>query len=406
MEKRRVKQSRLRNLSLRKTIILYVAVSLVCSFLLSAAVVAVAERTQQEIWWKYVDEDEYFRAAEEELGEGEASPYYVTEIPRPDASQMTQTDHTISEVCDFLQTYAVLILSVLGSCTAVFLFYRNKLKIPLEELEQASANIAHDNLDFHITYENEDEMGHLCHEFERMRQQLSENNARLWRNIEEEKALRAAIAHDIRSPLSVLKGYQEMLIEYLPDETIDTKQAVEMLEESMKQIGRMDDFVESMRKMSSLETRQLQPGEITGAEMEEDLRAEIRILEKDAERTVSLKVSGKDENFCGDKEVILEVTENLLSNALRCSRDKVDVIVYVKEDELRIRVSDDGDGFQESTEKITGLYYRQNAKDSLKHTGMGMYISRLYCEKHGGQLLLENTEDRGAAVTAVFRRIA
>ena len=73
---------------------------------------------------------------------------------------------------------------------------------------------------------------------------------------------------------------------------------------------------------------------------------------------------------------------------------------------FRIRVSDDGDGFQESTEKITGLYYRQNAKDSLKHTGMGMYISRLYCEKHGGQLLLENTEDRGAAVTAVFRRIA
>ena len=71
-----------------------------------------------------------------------------------------------------------------------------------------------------------------------------------------------------------------MLIEYLPDETIDTKQAVEMLEESMKQIGRMDDFVESMRKMSSLETRTLQPGEITGTELEEDLRAEIRILER------------------------------------------------------------------------------------------------------------------------------
>ena len=55
-------------------------------------------------------------------------------------------------------------------------------------------------------------------EFERMKEQLAENNHQLWKMIEEEKALRAAIAHDIRSPLSVLEGYQEMLSEYLPEE--------------------------------------------------------------------------------------------------------------------------------------------------------------------------------------------
>lgn len=45
-------------------------------------------------------------------------------------------------------------------------------------------------------------------------------------------------------------------------------------------------------------------------------------------------------------------------------------------------------------------------KDSLKHSGMGMYISRLYCEKHGGQLLIENEKLSGAVITAVFHRIA
>ena len=64
--------------------------------------------------------------------------------------------------------------------------------------------------------------------------------------IEEEKALRAAIAHDIRSPLSVLKGYQEMLLDYLSDGTISLEQGMEMLKESAKQTRRMDDFIDAI----------------------------------------------------------------------------------------------------------------------------------------------------------------
>lgn len=58
----------------------------------------------------------------------------------------------------------------------------------------ASQMIAEEDLDFHMAYENEDEMGMLCREFERMRGQLEENNRRLWQMIEDERVLRAAIA--------------------------------------------------------------------------------------------------------------------------------------------------------------------------------------------------------------------
>ena len=74
--------------------------------------------------------------------------------------------------------------------------------------------------------------------------------------------------------------------------------------------------------------------------------------------------------------------------------------------ELSVCVRDDGEGFKENAEKITEAFHGQNAKDSLKHAGIGMYISRLYCEKHGGKLVLENDEQGGALVTAVFRRLA
>ena len=395
---------KIRNLSVRKTILLYLAIGLVCSFFLSAAILKIATYTQEQIWWNYVDQDKYFEAVNGEE-EGEGKLYYRAEIPRPSASDMSSTDRSISEFCDFLQTYVALILSATASCASVFLFYKHKLKQPIEELERASRRIAGNDLDFHITYENQDEMGRLCGEFERMRGQLAQNNQELWRMVEEEKVLRAAIAHDIRSPLSVLKGYQEMLMDYLPDGTVDTETAMEMLSESWKQIERMDHFVETMRKMSSLEQRTLLSRPITAKELEDDIRAELVVLEAEKEKKVVLELRETGDVFQGDKEVILEVTENLLSNALRYAKAQIIVNVFVTQQELKISVEDDGSGFDSDMEMVTKAFYQQNVKDSLNHAGMGMYISRLYCEKHGGRLVLENRTTGGAAVTAIFRRI-
>lgn len=390
---------KIRNLSVRKTIFLYMAIALFCSFFLSEVIVRIAERTQIHVWWNYVDKEAYFEAVENE------GPGCAADISRPSAYQMTQSDLFVSELCDFLQTFTVLILSMTGSCVAVLLIYQNKLRQPIEELAQASKRIAENHLDFCISYENKDEMGILCREFERMREQLVRNNQALWRTIEEEKMLRAAIAHDIRAPLSVLKGYQEMLTEYLPSEDIDMGQVMEMLSESGRQIERMDAFVEAMRKLSSLGNRELTPGNISARELEKDIRAELAVLEKEYGKQCLLQAQESEEVFCGDKEIILEVTENLLSNALRYGKQQITITLKIGYAELSICVRDDGNGFREDAEKITEAFYGQNVKDSLKHAGMGMYISRLYCERHGGKLILGNKEQGGAVVTAIFCRI-
>lgn len=391
-------RDKVKNLSVRKTIMLYLIISLLISFLLSAYIAWAASKVQEQIWWKYTDEDTYFAAVEME-NEG-----YMAQIPRPESYEMSRIDHGISEACDFLQTYSVLIFSVVGSCVSVFLFYRNKLKKPIEELEMASQRIADNDLDFRITYENRDEMGHLCHEFDRMRGQLEENNRKLWHMIEDERALRSAIAHDIRSPLSVLKGYQEMLIDYFPDGTIDREKTVEMLQEGMKQIRRMDVFIDSMQKMNSLEHRTLKAEPISSAQLEKDIQRELDILGK--EKRTHLSVCKTDEIFCGDQEVIMEVLENLLSNAIRYSKEQIDIKVSLTSELLTISVQDDGNGFLEDAEKVTSAFHQKNIKDSLTHTGMGMYLARLYCEKHGGKLLLDNEKSGGAIVIAVFHRIA
>ena len=398
-----VSMDKIRNLSLRKTIVLYVGISLVLSFIFSAFVIHWADRIQQNIWWKYIDREKYFQAVEKETAEDEI-PSYTTEIARPSLDEMSKMDRRLSELCDFLDTYAALVISFAGCVWAVFLFYKNKLNKPLEELKIASRRVGENDLDFHITYENSDEMGELCREFECMREQLSENNLRLWRNIEEEKILKASIAHDIRSPLSVLKGYQEMLREYLLDKNADMEKAVQMVRESEKQIQRMDIFVETMRKMSGLHTRELKYEKITGEQLEKEILAEMEIFEKQSEKICQLIVDEIKGDFCGDKEIIIEVMENLLSNALRYAKEKIEIHLSVTEEMVRLCVQDDGSGFGEEKDRLTEPFYQQNIKDSLKHTGLGMYISRLYCEKHGLKLLLENKKEGGAFVQSIFCR--
>ena len=144
--------------------------------------------------------------------------------------------------------------------------------------------------------------------------------------------------------------------------------------------------------------------DITSKQLETDIRAEMTVFEKKFGKQYDLECSETAEKFSGDKEVILEVIENLLSNAFRYAKTKVEMEVLLTYSELQIRVKDDGVGFTVDKQKATELFYQQNVKDSLKHSGMGMYISRLYCEKHGGQLLIENEKQSGAVITALFQK--
>lgn len=392
-----VPMEKIRNLSIRKTIFLYLTVTLTVCFLLSVLIMNAAERIQERVWLKYIDQDVYAEAINEE------NDVYIAGPARPPQAVMSRIDAQISEICDFFQTYTVLLLSVAGSAAAVCLFYRHKLKTPLRKLEEAAEKIKKDELDFQIVYDRQDEMGHLCREFEKMRGQLESNNKKLWQTVEEEKILRSAVAHDIRSPLAVLKGYQEMLLEFLESGGFDREQVKEIVREEYGQTLRLEHFVDEMRKLSSIERRELKKEFISLKDLKNELEKEIRILAK--EKRYGIETAEGEALFGGDKAVILEVTENLLENAFRYAREEVQVEIMFSKGILEILVCDDGRGFQRPFKQAAEPFYSENAKDTLKHSGLGMYISRLYCERHGGYLAVENKKMKGAAVKAVFREI-
>ena len=388
---------KIRNLSLKKTILLYLVISLTAAFLLSAFTVHFARNMQNEIWEKYIDYADYTDVFQQH------GKKYEIEISRPNQSQMNRLDYHLSEMCDFMVTYSVLIFSIVGSVAAVFFFYKNKLKTPLQELKDASQMIADNELDFHVSYENKDEMGTLCKEFEMMRSALADNNRKMWRMIDDEKALRNAIAHDIRSPLSILRGYQEMLLEFVSAESIKTEDVIDILQTGMYQIDRIEHFTENMRKMSHLEQRELQCSEIELSELAKKIEAEAAMLSKKESKLCKVERVQEQNIVKVDEELVMEVTDNLLENAVRYAQKSIALQIKKKDGFLIISVEDDGIGFVDTEEKVTEPFYHKNPQDDLKHFGLGMYISRIFCEKHGGNLKIYNARQGGAHVEALFK---
>lgn len=392
-----IPMEKIRNLSLKKTILLYFVISLTAAFLLSGFTVHFARNMQNKIWEKYIDYADYTDVFQQ------YGKKYEIEISRPNQSQMNRLDYHLSEMCDFMETYSVLIFSIVGSVVAVFFFYKNKLKTPLQELKDASQMIADNELDFHVSYENKDEMGTLCKEFEMMRSDLADNNRKMWRMIDDEKALRNAIAHDIRSPLSILRGYQEMLLEFVSAESIKTEDVIDILQTGMYQIDRIEHFTENMRKMSHLEQRELQCSEIELSELAKKIEAEAAMLSKKESKLCKVERVQEQNIVKVDEELVMEVTDNLLENAVRYAQKSIALQIKKKDGFLIISVEDDGIGFVDTEEKVTEPFYHKNPQDDLKHFGLGMYISRIFCEKHGGNLKIYNARQGGAHVEALFK---
>ena len=124
---------KIKDLSLKAAIIIYMAAALAISTVLSFSLTHYAENVQEDIWFKYVDKEEYMESIAHESGNN-----YLTIIPRIPAKYMSGQDVFIVEACDVMETWGGLILSFMSCTIAVFLFYRKKLMTPLRVLSRDS----------------------------------------------------------------------------------------------------------------------------------------------------------------------------------------------------------------------------------------------------------------------------
>lgn len=379
------------NLSLRKSLILYVIAFVVLAVFLSVATFFICGSAAEDIRSAYPPSGEkYYLTNEqgEQLGEG---AYIGTEL----APMSKQDEHTIA-ILEMLPVIAAPIYSAFCIIAAALLFYRNKLKKPLAELRVASEKIASNDLDFSIDYENNDELGQLCASFEIMRTTLADNFSKMWRQVEERKALNAAFAHDLRTPLTVLKGYNEML------QASDNSQTRETAATMGKHISRMENYVSSMSNIRRMEDTQPEYKLIDLQPLVSSLYDSAKIVCTKNGKELILQNDIPVLQLSLDSAFISQVYNNLISNAVRYARTLVIISFALHDNGLLLSVSDDGNGFdKDSIQKAENPYFTGESNHS-EHFGLGLYICKLLCEHHNGYLKIENTTT-GAKVSAYFK---
>ena len=219
------------------------------AIILSVVVQGIAQDISVNIQLKYVDQSklyEYQNGYSQLFGD-------VPEIPEIPAKIMKAQDRVIKELCDFASSWCILFFTFIGVFLSLSLFYKRRLKIPFTILNESAEKIGKQDLNFKITYNYDDELGQLCTVFEKMRDKLSENNSLMWNMIDEQKQMRSAFSHDLRTPLTVMKVYVEYLLLYYPENKLSKEKIVEVLEELQSQTERISCFADTMKSINRLD---------------------------------------------------------------------------------------------------------------------------------------------------------
>lgn len=379
-----------KNLSLRKSIVLYLTVFVLIAFALSIVTTALCNYTVQNIKDSYPPSGEkYYLTTQDgkKLGNGT----YIGSSPSP----MSKQDERLVATLGIVPMIATPIYSALCIIAAVLLFYGNKIKKPLAELKAASEKISNSDLDFSIEYDSKDELGQLCTSFEMMRSTLKDNFSKMWRQVEDRKQLNVAFAHDLRTPLTVLKGYDEMLQASPDPQTRDT--AIIM----GKHIERLEHYIASMSNLRRLEDIQPEYEAVLLQELLTALCDSAGIVCQKYGKRLRLQNKIHSQKRTVDRSFISQVSNNLITNAVRYAASTVTLCLEEKNGGLLLSISDDGKGFSKNSfHKATTPYFTEDEINS-EHFGLGLYICKMLCEHHGGYLKIENLVT-GAKVSAFF----
>lgn len=333
-------------------------------------------------------------------------------------------------------------------------FYRRHIGGPLSVLEAAADRIARQDLDFQIGAVRGRELGRLGTAMGGMRSSLLATQRELWRTAEDRRRLNAAFAHDLRTPVTVLKGTLEMA-RMKANRAGSGEDVRKTLDTLSGQADRLESYAQLMSRVTKLEDREVMRSACAPSDV-------ARILERQAAGYVATRGNGCKLLFslgdamraagasdgsvaapdaggaagAGDGHVVVpdaeraaepcpeplsidmqlveEVLGNLLGNACDHARSKVTVSVDLLQPEqgslaagargdvrLELVVTDDGRGFTaEALHHGCDPFYSE-AK-SAEHFGLGLNIARTLARLHGGAVELGNLEGGGACVTATF----
>lgn len=383
--------------SLRTSMAVTFLITICVTALLSSITIFAANQVQHEILKK-----RYMTINSPDFQMDENTGNYILDI---DNNNITWQPLSRWDTVIYYGSYAAMVglpvfYIAVGIGAAAAVYYRKKLREPITQLQNGVERIQEDNLDFHIEYDGDDELGRLCCSMEKMRRELRQKHKALWESLEQRKLLNASVSHDLRTPITVLKGYLDYLEKNIPQDKLTEDMLLDTVSSMQGAASRLELYVESVRDIEKIENIEIEKRSENVKLLLNELRSNVRQLAGNKEIIISNDIAVDKIQI--DKGVFFRILENLLQNALRYAEKQVSINLSHKKDFLILTVKDDGKGFSAADlEKATTVFY-SNDKEK-QHFGIGLSVCKILCEKHGGLLYVGNQKEKGACVTAKLK---
>ena len=267
---------------------------------------------------------------------------------------------------------------------------------PVRRLAAATTDIAGGKLDSRIENTGSDELGQLAQSFNSMA-------ATLQRQEEERRSMLADIAHELRTPLSVLRGNLEAMLDGLLE---PRREQLSVLHEQSVALSRLIDDLRTLSLASEghLELHR-QPTDI--AELARRVVAEMEGAAGEHQVSLSVEAPRKLPRLALDSDRINQVLRNLIDNALRYTPagGRVTLTVDTRAPGVAVTVADTGTGLApEDLPHVFDRFYRADGSRTRATggSGLGLAIVRQLVEAHGGEVRAESEPGRGSAFSVAL----
>ncbi len=308
---------------------------------------------------------------------------------------------------DVLMTAFVILIS---TALAIGLWIYRSIATPLVKLKKATQNIKEGNLDFVLEVDGTDEFSELCQDFEEMRRRLKESTEEKILMDKENKELISNISHDLKTPITAVKGYVEGII----DGVADTPEKMDRYVRTIyNKTNEMDHLINELTFYSKIDTNRI-PYTFSKLNVNDyfsDCAEELAIeMETRGIELLYANYVEKDVLVIADGEQIRRVIHNIISNAVKyMDKTKGVIQIRVKDvgDFIQVEIEDNGKGIAtKDLPYIFDRFYRTDvSRNSSKGgSGIGLSIVRKIMEDHGGKVWATSRQGIGTIMYFVLRK--
>jgi two-component system phosphate regulon sensor histidine kinase PhoR len=295
-----------------------------------------------------------------------------------------------------------------GAITAVVIalivayFVSRSITLPIRQMKDAAEQIAKGDFSRKVKIKSRDELGELAKSLNTMADELQQKIEHLKQMDRMRTDFVANVSHELKTPLTLIKGYIETLQDKGMDDKEQSRKFISIVKEHSDRLG---NIIDDLLSLSELELSKdcVHKTEFDLKELIDDISLGFGRALAEKKQSLTIKSKGSNLRIKADRDKIEQVFVNLIDNAIKYTKDagQIELSILEQDQAISVAVRDNGIGIpKEHQERVFERFYRVDKARSreLGGTGLGLSIAKHIVLVHNGNISIESKTNKGAKV--------